>query len=121
MTNLLQRQIEKGLEYCDLLLDLKYYKKHFWKHSFLYELARNYLGLEDKKFREKNKLWKKFLTSPETVDSKDYIKLKKYMEEHNHVIHEFLKEINKKSEDSPFSENQVFRRTRNIAPFGVYD
>lgn len=116
---LLGNEIQKNLELEEQFLQRKWYKKHVWKHSVAYNIALNLLRLKDKNPKIKNSLWKRFLLSPDSVDSRRYLKLQKFMSQHNAVINRAFQLISETTGDNIYEEGQIFRRTKALAPIGV--
>ena len=116
---LIQKEIEKNIDLSENWLLRKWYKKHFWKQAVAYNLALNVLGQKDLNVKKKNKLWAKFLLSPERIDSRNYIKLQKLMSEQNAVISQAFQYIEEMKTKNVYSSNEIFKHTRTLAPIGI--
>ena len=53
----------------------KKYLKSIWEFYSVFQMARKYLGIKDKKDNLRNKLWKKILINPEDTKTMNKIKL----------------------------------------------
>ena len=112
--------INKNIELSEEFLQRKWYKKSVWKECRAFNIALNYLGKIDPKAKRKNKLWKKFLLVSESIDSKKYLKLQKYLSEQNSTINKAIQKMEQLQKNKFYETNQIFRKSKNLAPIGVY-
>lgn len=116
---LISNEIQKNLELGENFLLRKWYKKYVWKLGRAYGLGLNVLGKEDKDAKKKNKLWVKFLLSPDSIDSKKYLKLQKHMNEHSYVVNQAIELMSKSQQKDAYEGNQIFKHTKVVAPLGL--
>ena len=117
---LIEMAMEKKLDLAQSFALRKWYKKEVWNHSIAYNYALFYLGLEDKDAKKKNQLWQAFLLSPRSIDSPKYLKLQKMISDHWQIINDAYSKMSQHKEENVYTENQIFKHTRTLAPFGVF-